>query len=228
MDFLLRRGSETGTLVHLGDLFNIWLGRSRFEMEHMAPVLEAFRKLRMRGVRTILAEGNRDFHVRACHEGDAFDEVAERSVDVAAGPVQVRVAHGDLVNTADRQYRAWRAFAKSAAVGAAVCLLPSRAGLRLAERLEVRLRGTNVRHKSYFPEEAARRFAASAFREGCSLAVVGHFHEERVVEAPGGGVVVVVPDWRSSRAYLRVRSDGTWALERWRPPDAEAPGKAPG
>jgi UDP-2,3-diacylglucosamine hydrolase len=220
--FLLERGAQAGAVAHLGDLFNIWLGRPRFQMEHMAPVLDAFRELRRRGVATILTEGNRDLHVRRHHQGDVFDVVAEEEVDVFAGGRRVRLAHGDLVNVEDRQYRAWRRFSKSAPVRGGIGLIPSGTGIRMAERLEARLRGTNVRHKMRFPEAPARLYAQQAASAGCELLLVGHFHEERVVAGGSSGAggdrgieMIALPDWRSSHSYIHVASDGRWSLHRW-------------
>ena len=226
--FLDRVGGEAGTVAHLGDLFNIWLGRPRFEMDHMKPVLDAFRALRRRGARTILVEGNRDFHTRHSYEGDAFDDVTEDIIDVpmATGPAgsmpgSLRMAHGDLVNVNDTQYRTWRRFSKSGAMRNLVGLLPSAAGIGLAERLERKLRGTNTRHKSYFPEAPAREYAARAFARGVRLIFLGHFHEERVIAMSpgssygGGGELVILPDWRSSHRFVRVTPDGRWRFEDW-------------
>lgn len=227
--FLLTRGAAAGAVAHLGDLFNVWLGRPRFQMEHMGAVLDSFRMLRERGVKTYLAEGNRDFNARRWHEGSAFDRVAEESLDLVVGGRRVRLAHGDLVNVADRQYRTWRRFARSRPVQGAVGLLPSRAGIRLAERLEERLRGTNTRHKSYFPEASARTYVESARREGCDLLLLGHFHEEHELEVPADGAVpgsarlIVLPDWRSSHRFVTVGADGVCRIETW----AGAPAPVP-
>jgi UDP-2,3-diacylglucosamine hydrolase len=222
VEFLLSRGAAASAVAHLGDLFNVWLGRPRFQMEHMATVLNAFRMLRARGVRTYLTEGNRDFNARRWEAGSAFDEVAEESMDLVVAGRRVRLAHGDLVNTADRQYRAWRRLARSRPAQAVLGLLPSRAGVRLAERLEERLRGTNTRHKSYFPLESAHSWGEAAHREGCQFVFVGHFHEERTIGLspgeegdPGGARMIVLPDWRSSNRYLYLAPDGSCGLESW-------------
>jgi UDP-2,3-diacylglucosamine hydrolase len=212
--FLRERGGKASAVVHLGDLFNIWLGRPRFEMEHMPPVLDAFRHLRRSGVRTILVEGNRDFHARRSYEGDAFSDVAEDTIELAFGGHRVRMAHGDLVNVHDRQYRAWRRFAKSGPVWAAAGLLPSRAGIRLAESLEEKLRGTNIRHKTNFPREHAEEYADRAFREGADLLLLGHFHQEHLIEMRSG-TLIVLPDWRSSHRYLRIGEDGLREMRTW-------------
>jgi UDP-2,3-diacylglucosamine pyrophosphatase LpxH len=214
--FLRERGGRASVVAHLGDLFNIWLGRPRFEMEHMPPVLDAFRDLRKNGVRTILVEGNRDFHARRSYEGDVFSEVTEETMEIAFGGRRIRMAHGDLVNVHDTQYRAWRRFSKSAAVWGAVGLLPSRAGIRLAERLESRLRGTNLQNKIRFPRELTEEYGDRAFLEGADLLLLGHFHQEHLIETPRGSIAVL-PDWRSSHRYLSVAEDGRWGMKTWDP-----------
>lgn len=235
VQFLLTRGAQASGVAHLGDLFNVWLGRPRFQMEHMGAVLDAFRLLRDRGVRTFLAEGNRDFDARRWHQGRSFDRVSEESLDLAVAGRRVRLAHGDLVNAADRQYRAWRRFSRSRGVQGAVGLLPARAGIRLAERLEVSLRGTNTRHKSWFPFESARSSLATARAEGCELLLLGHFHEEHVIEPPDTrpglralgtpewAGLVALPDWRSSHRYVYIAPDGACRLETWPAPTPPRP-----
>ncbi len=218
VDFLMRRGAGAGTVAHLGDLFNIWIGQPRFEMPHMKPVLEAFRALRRRGVRTILVEGNRDLHSKTHYEGDAFTSVSEDVIDVTVGGRRVRMSHGDRVNVHDRQYQTWRAFAKSRFTRAALEVLPSSAGVRMANALEARMRTTNLRNKIHFPVEAAAVFAERAWASGADLLLLGHFHEERVVASPGG-TMVVLPDWRASRRYVAVGGDGGWRFETWAGPE---------
>src|SRR5262245_45530760 len=146
--FLDSLAGRTAVLYHLGDLFNIWLGKRRFEMAHMRPVLDAFRRLKAAGTSVRLVEGNRDFHVEDGYLDDPFDRVVPEGEAFEFAGRHFWVSHGDLVNDADRQYRTWRRFSKSRGVWAAVSLLPSAAGVALGNALEARLRGTNLRHKS--------------------------------------------------------------------------------
>src|SRR5204863_4773544 len=60
--FLETLAGRTEALYHLGDVFNIWLGSRKFEMEHMTPVLDALRRLAAAGTAVRLVEGNRDVH----------------------------------------------------------------------------------------------------------------------------------------------------------------------
>jgi UDP-2,3-diacylglucosamine hydrolase len=209
--FLDSLAGNTGILYMLGDIFNIWLGSRRFEMDHMTPVLEALRRLASRGVRIRYVEGNRDFHIDDGYLRDPFEAVVPDGEALEFGGRRFWFTHGDLVNEADRQYRLWRRLSKNRALWAIVSSLPSRAGTGLANALEGRLRGTNVKHKSYFPEEACERYGARLVAEGYDRILIGHIHMERTIAVSGGsrsGVLISLPDWRSSHRYLRYTPEG--------------------
>ena len=87
--------------------------------------------------------------------------------------------------------------------------VPARARLRLAERMEARMRSTNLRMKRTFPEGLVRAYAAPHLARGMDAVVLGHFHEERRLTHPAAaGEIFVLPDWKSSRRYLRVTHEG--------------------
>jgi UDP-2,3-diacylglucosamine hydrolase len=206
LDFLAEVGPRASTLVLLGDVFNIWFGEPKFALRHHHRVLEALADLRRRGVRLVYVEGNRDFHLRRALLGRPFHEVSEDFLVEEHGPWRIGITHGDAVNLEDRQYRAWKAFSKSAPVYGAFTLLPASWGIRLGESLERRLSGTNLRHKTRFPEEQCLRYAGRVFDRGCHALVLGHFHEERHLPCgerngrPAG--VWVLPAWRGTHRYL--------------------------
>jgi UDP-2,3-diacylglucosamine pyrophosphatase LpxH len=119
--------------------------------------------------------------------------------------------HGDLANPEDRQYRRWRRISRARVAWAMFNLLPRNRRLRLAESLERRLRSSNVEFKSAFPERAVRAYAATMLGPSDDALVLGHFHVEReLAPRPSGprGSVFVLPEWKSSRRHLRVRSTG--------------------
>jgi len=210
--FLDSQVGRTEVLYHLGDVFNIWLGSRRFEMEHMRPVLDAMRRLASSGTKLRLVEGNRDFHVDDGYTGDPFERVEPDTEERVFAGRRIHLAHGDLVNVADRQYRAWRRFSKSGALWGTFRLLPGRAGVAVGNFLETRLRGTNVRHKSYFPQEAFEAYGRRLVAAGVDRVLLGHIHLEKVldVQANGrAGRLIVLPDWRSSHRYYRFGADGS-------------------
>lgn len=210
--FLDSLSGRTEVLYLLGDIFNIWLGSRRFEMEHMAPVLGALRRLRVSGTRVRLVEGNRDFHVADGYLGDPFEAVVPDGETTTFAGRRFWLTHGDLVNESDRPYRLWRRVSKSRVAWTAFSALPASAGVGIGNALERRLRGTNVRHKSYFPQEACEAYGRRHIAAGYDRILIGHIHLERILdlEANGrAGRLIVLPDWRSSHRYLRYGPDGS-------------------
>jgi len=204
--FLEEVGSRASTLAILGDLFNLWLGRRKFSLPHHRKVLSALGELEGRGVRLVYVEGNRDFHLRRVHLGDPFETVAEDSLVETFGGWKFWATHGDAINLDDRPYRAWKAFSKSAPVYGAFSLLPGALGTRLAESLERKLSGTNIKHKTRFPIEHCRAYARLVLEQGCHGLVLGHFHEELRLdlgERDGRPLAAwVLPAWRHGHRYL--------------------------
>ena len=210
--FLDSLAGRTEVLYHLGDVFNIWLGNRRFEMEHMVPVLDGLRRLAASGTAVRLVEGNRDFHVEDGYAGDPFEVIVPVTEERTFGARRLHFAHGDLVNEADRQYRAWRRFSKSRGLWAAFRRLPARAGVGVGSFLETRLRGTNVRYKSYFPEATFAAYGRRLVTSGVDRILLGHIHVEKVLDIDTGmrsGKLIVLPDWRSSHRYYRFGADGS-------------------
>src|SRR5438093_273400 len=117
--------------------------------------------------RGALADANREFHVADGYLGDPFEAVIPDGEESRFGGRRFWLAHGDLVNEADRQYRLWRRISKSRVLWRAFSVLPSGAGVGIGNALEKRLRGTNVRHKSYFPQQGCeaygRRLVAAGY-----------------------------------------------------------------
>ena len=72
------------------------------------------------------------------------------------------------------------------------------------------MKSTNVRYKSYYPEAYCKRFYETQFDEGNDIVVVGHFHEEREVQAKHDGKSVLfynLPGWETGFRYLSIPQD---------------------
>ena len=210
--FLRSLAGRVRTCVIVGDLFNVWIARRRFLSRDQARLLDVVRETARLGVTFKYVEGNRDYFVGETWSGDPFAEVAGDRLEERAGPARILASHGDLVNLADRQYRLWRAATRSVATRGLLALLPSGAGRALANGLEARLRGTNMRHKGSLPEPMLRAYASRAFAAGFSHVVLGHFHHETRMELDGG-TLWILPDWRAGRRYLRFDAQGTPRFE---------------
>lgn len=194
-------------VVLMGDLFNLWIGREEMEQDHHRAVAERLAGLRRAGVRVSYVEGNRDYRVGPLYVGTALDEATDDGFDVEHGGRRMWAAHGDLVNRADRQYRAWRRLSRTRLAWSLLLLVPRGRRVRLAERLERRMRRTNLGMKREFPERTVREYARPYLESGFDEVVLGHFHVEKDLDERGGRILVLA-DWKSGRRVLRVGADG--------------------
>lgn len=80
----------------------------------------------------------------------------------------------------------------------------------MSERIEGSMRATNLAYKRRFPEQEVREYADAYFRKGFDLVILGHFHLEKDLDSigPGGGRILVLPEWKESRRYLRISTGG--------------------
>ncbi len=213
--FLDRLAGRAARLVLAGDLFDLWLGDRGVELPHQRRVIGRLEGLRREGVVVRYVEGNRDFHLGRAYVGTALDEAAGEGIAETWGGLRLFIAHGDLVNRADRRYRAWRTVARSAPLWLVFRTLPDRQRLRLAQWMERRLRATNVEHKTAFPEREVRRYAAVHLAAGFDAVVLGHFHVEKDLRAEppsSPGRILVLPCWKDSRRHLSVGPAGEIAF----------------
>ena len=198
---------DIGTLAILGDLFAVWLGRRDLQRPHHLEVVEALRRLRRRGCRLLYVEGNHDFFLAPLFADDPFDLLAPESLDLVLAGRRLHLAHGDLVNSRDRQYRAWRSLSKNRAFFGAFNLLPAALRHGLALRIERGMARTNMEFRGGFPLRECEAYARRRLRAGADALVFGHFHEERRIEVREGdraGSVFVLPAWRDGHRYLRI------------------------
>lgn len=214
--FLQDAPSRAAALYLMGDLFDLWIGSPAFLTDCHHRVLEALRRLRAAGMDLIYVEGNRDYRLGRLFENDPFRSVVRERTEIAFGGRRIHLAHGDLVNRSDRQYRFWRRVAKGPVLLGALEALPDGAARRLARRLERDMAKTNRRHRVRFPEEECRRYALEVRRLGADMLVLGHFHEEmrRSYATEAGSIdVFVLPAWREGHRLLRMGEDGAIAFE---------------
>jgi hypothetical protein len=143
--------------LFLGDVFDVCVGFPGMETEAQ---------------RTFLAWwlGNREYFLD--RHGRRFDLLGEGIGGALAGEA-LAWEHGDLINTRDRQYRAWNLASRSGPVWLLFRLLPSGTARRVSTWLERKLHTTNAAYKLSFPRQAFR--AAAQAHPGTTF-LTGHFH----------------------------------------------------
>jgi UDP-2,3-diacylglucosamine hydrolase len=218
VDFLQHLPAGASSLYLLGDLFDLWIGSGAFISGCHRKVVAGIVTLRARGTEVFYVEGNRDYHLKSFYGTSVFTDIAEVGFDLAFGTRQIHLAHGDLVNQADRPYRRWRRIAKGPLLLGVLERLPAGLARAMAQRLEQKIARTNRRHRVLFPEEQCRCFAMEQGARGADTLVLGHFHQEARLLWQAGAKeieVFVLPSWREGRRYLRIFEDGRASFEEF-------------
>ena len=206
---LLSAATQAGVteISILGDFFELWLGLSGLETPWQEKLWAPLREMKSRGVKLRYVVGNKDFFVKEWNQRhQLFDAVIEKSVtlDSLAGPLFL--SHGDLVNHADRQYRAWRAFSRSAPVQLMIKSLPRGWLARLGEKTAVKMQSTNRYHKSYFPEDQLRA-RARELPPGPATMIYGHFHSFHELQE-SDKKIITLPFLGAENAGVLITSSG--------------------
>jgi UDP-2,3-diacylglucosamine hydrolase len=221
LESALRDGDE---VLIVGDLFDLWFGRQELTFHYQKELLSRIRELVRKGLVIDYVEGNRDFGI-VKYEGELFRKVSRHALQRRWGDFQVYAEHGDLINQDDIPYRTWRAITRNRVSFFLLDHLPASLLLSLSARIEEKLRRTNVKYKSSYPEEMCRKFCETRFQEGADLVIVGHFHVEREVSLQAGERSVLfynLPGWEQGLRYLVIPQQGMrpyfedWEGKSWK------------
>ncbi len=209
---LLERALDAGIgeIVYLGDICQYLIGMSKLWTGEIRVLLGAWARLRERGVRIVVVEGNRDFFLDE-PEMRPYLDVAVRRYEFTAGAVRFRLEHGDRVNRKDYQYRFWAGISKCHPARVSARLLPRPVAVRIVESMEARLARTNRRFRYRKPVDDLVREARAAWDEGVDVLLWGHFHTPWICTRREGAALIV-PAWLEFDLGIRVRDDGRWEL----------------
>ena len=216
LSFLDDLRPTVGRVVFMGDLFNVWIGRRELEQPHQRAVVERLASMRRDGIVIRYIEGNRDYRIEDAYVGQALDDSTAGGIEESIGGRRLYAIHGDLANPRDRQYRTWRWVSRSPLAWMILRGIPRRRRMRFVEGLEERLRRANLDFKQEFPETDVRAYAEGFLGQGYDAVVLGHFHVEKDLAATppsSPGRILVLPEWKEGRRYLRVTARGKIGFE---------------
>jgi len=178
-------GLEAATTAHpdadwlfLGDVFDVWVGFPGMETDSQRAFLAWVDGRRAAGRWVGLWLGNREYFLDR-HAG-RFDLMGEGIGGSLEGEA-LTWEHGDLINTADRQYRLWNLVSRSGPLWLFFRLMPGGTARRVSAWMERKLRTTNAAYKLTFPRKA---FRTAAEAQAGTTFLTGHFHTHEV-EANG-------------------------------------------
>jgi UDP-2,3-diacylglucosamine pyrophosphatase LpxH len=144
--------------------------------------------------------------------GRLFQRAATGELLINQGGRRFVLVHGDRLNRIDYNYRIWNKLVRNVWVRLLLRLLPRSWTLKASAALERKLRTTNRRFRTYFPDAQCEDYARIQFGRGADVVVLGHFHRAHhfIYDEEEGppGEVYVLPDWLSHRSGIRIRPDG--------------------
>jgi UDP-2,3-diacylglucosamine hydrolase len=214
--FLEHVGSEAGSLLLAGDLFDFW-----FEYGPVVPgrhfrVLAALADLVGAGIPVTLAGGNHDWWGgRFLREEIGLDFRTDPFRTTLAGRTAL-VAHGDGLGGGDLRYRALRAVIRSRAVVGLFRALHPEVGVWIARRVsrtEIRAQ-PNPWRAGHIAAWARERLAEDP---GLALVVCGHAHLPAIEAVGPGRWYLNAGDWLTHYSYIMVAPDDEPVLQRWEP-----------
>lgn len=91
-------------LFLLGDIFDLWLSDHQVFVDRYAPIINALRDLRARGIQIHYFEGNHDVHVDVFFQKELGIEVYTEATFFERSGLRLRIEHGDYINPEDRIY----------------------------------------------------------------------------------------------------------------------------
>lgn len=211
MVLMLLKAREIGVteIIYLGDGFQYLIGMSKFWTAGVVEVMEAWRFLRLSGVRIGVVEGNRDFFLDAPELTSEIDW-SGLAYDFQAGSRRFRLVHGDKVNLRDLQYRFWSRVSKSRVARLWARLLPRPVAVGIVRSMEARLASTNRRFRYHKPLESLRLAAQDAWSQGVDVLLWGHFHTNWGYTRDDR-FAVILPDWLDTGKAVLVDDDGAVA-----------------
>ncbi len=225
--FLDLEKEQMSHLVILGDLFEFFFGfknvpskKRSFPFTEYLPVLEKIQVLSRQGMTIKYFEGNHDFFLESL-----FSEQFQMEVEVHADGSEERlggkktfIAHGDLSNSRQWKYRAFRRLLKNRWTYGLIHFAGPRLSRTIAQWLSRMSYQKYHREQPTRPPPAFKAFAHRKFMEGFEIVILGHSHfpedEEEWLQGRRCRYFNI-GDWQDHRSFLRFTPPDGFELSRF-------------
>jgi UDP-2,3-diacylglucosamine hydrolase len=212
------RGIER--LFIVGDLFDTWFALRRAVFEEYVPLLGALDALRRSGSALTYVTGNHDFEMGRYFTEVLGADVRDTEMTLEADGRRAFIAHGDMVNPADKKYRRLRRILRSWPVRALGRNLPAAWVWAVAQHMTEHYTGEEIARRMPLAE-IFRSYAAAKQADGFDTVILGHLHIPALEESPDPPRTYVnLGDWITHRTFLRWR-EGRLELRQWAWPGGE-------
>lgn len=218
--FLESLAGKVDRLFIVGDLFDTWFDFPRAVFSEYVPLLSALHSLRRAGTEIVYVTGNHDFEMGHYIRNILGVEVHDTEMTLEVDGRRAYVAHGDMVNAEDRNYRLLRRILRAGVTRWLAHRLGPGWIWRIGRWLSATDKGGHTEaHRSLV--SMFRAYAERRFDEGFSTVVLGHLHIpafERAGEAENAHTYVNLGDWMQWRTFLRWE-DGLLSMKQWAWPE---------
>lgn len=209
----IEAGRPVDALYLMGDFFDFWFCKGDRYYPGFGRIIQCLKEINDLGVQIHLFEGNHDFFLEDYFADRLGFAVYRDDASIDLDGRRFYVAHGDLVDRANRRYLLLRKFLRSRFVYALQRILPS----RLLWRIALISSDTS---KAMWAQTGKRlndkmcRFALDVCGKGYDGVILGHSHQPLLWEFSIAGeqkVLVTLGDWLTYRSYLDY-TDGRFSL----------------
>ena len=220
--FLAEQQGQTDLLGLLGDICEFLVGYPHTVFPVYRPLFDALHRLQQSGTRLIYVEGNHDFHLAPYFDRHLPCQLFPDGGTIDLDGRRVFVAHGDLANPADRDYRRLRGVLRSAPLRLLIRTLPAELTWRIARHASQASRRTGDDKRRRWPtRDILLPYAADQLARGHQAVITGHFHQPFREQLPGGELIAL-GDWINQYSYA-VFEDGEFRLATYAPENCRQP-----
>ncbi len=167
-------------LYLLGDIFDFWLSGHKVFIEKFKPLFEPLKTLKKKGARLVYFEGNHDLHLHPFWQNELGFELYEDAQYHKIGNLNVRLEHGDQMNSKDEAYKKWRAFTRHPLIEPFGHYLPGFFWKKVGEKMSQASRkrsGTYRTRNEVQIKEMIREHAQKVFQQKIfDVIISGHMH----------------------------------------------------
>jgi UDP-2,3-diacylglucosamine hydrolase len=219
--------ARTPRLYVLGDLFDLWVTGDELSLPGFAPLFEALRAARARGLEIHFLAGNRDFNFLERDGARCGVTVhAEEELPVALDGRRLLLLHGDQLLLNDVGYQKLKRVVRGRTVRWCARHLPRPLALWIGRRVR-RYSASAVARKDEARFELVPAAVRARLDAGADALLCGHVHVlQRVDYGAGRELLVLPPFFEESRFVVLARGklevaalDGTTS----EPPPARPP-----
>lgn len=210
--WLDRVGSEAGTLVLNGDLFDFW-----FEYRHAIPkrfvrVLLALGALKRHGTPVTYVGGNHDFWIGDYLRRELEIPFHDEPAPLALQGRRLLLAHGDGLGPGDAGYKLLKGVLRARLSRWLYRWIHPDIGIPLATATSHTSRHHAPRRERS-DEELENALGGPFFAAGYDSVVLGHYHRP-VHRSVGGRDFLILGDWMSGRSVVKLEEGRFTLLER--------------